>query len=77
MKNEQSMDIVCPFYKFESGKTHIHCEGIVWTRLITLKFFGSRQKIKHMSIFCCDKYKHCEIYSCIMGSKYPDEAEEN
>ena len=62
----------CPFYKKDDGHYRIVCEGIVENSTITLTHQRESHYKKQMEIFCCDRYKNCEVYRMLM-EKYTDE----
>lgn len=61
--------IGCPFYRYDDGKRKIRCEGIVDDSNIVLDFKKREDYELHINIFCCDKYKNCEVYRMLMDIK--------
>lgn len=66
-------DVQCPFYRKDDGKQFIKCEGIIDESGLTLTFCRKRDFVKQVTVFCCDKYKNCEIYRTIMAAKYEED----
>ncbi len=69
-KDSGSAQVVCPFYRVAGGM-FVDCEGPFDGANIRLQFGLKVDKRKQLKIFCCDQYKRCEIYRCIMENKYP------
>ncbi len=66
-------DVRCPFYRNDDGRQVIKCEGIIDESGLALTFGRKRDFVKQVTVFCCDKYKYCEIYRTIMAAKYDEE----
>lgn len=67
----RSADVICPFYKKNKGMM-ISCEGITDECSIHLHFRNQAACMQQMDIFCCERYKNCEIYEAVMKAKYAD-----
>ena len=65
-------DVICPFYKYDNGQTNIICEGITDECSTALAFRTRAAFKKHIELFCCEKYKNCEIARAIVDAKYID-----
>ena len=63
-------DIQCPFFK-RIAEQSITCEGITDVCVLRLIFTSKKEKRNHRRIFCCDKYKNCEIYT-MLEAKYEE-----
>ena len=62
--------IVCPFYEYSATKS-ITCEGIT-DDCILKTYFNTKKKMQlHRNVFCCNKYKNCEIYA-MLEKKYEE-----
>lgn len=64
--------VQCPFYKYDDGRRHITCEGLIDKSSITLNYLIRRDFNKQLEVFCCEHYKKCEIYRTLM-EKYDEE----
>lgn len=64
-------DVICPFYKYDDGKRKITCEGITERSSVTLMFRDKTDYEKQISVFCCAKYRNCEIYGALI-TKYEE-----
>jgi hypothetical protein len=62
--------VLCPFYKF-SATTSITCEGITDDSDLKLFFKDKKRMRFHREVFCCSKYKNCELYS-MLEKKYEE-----
>lgn len=71
----RSVDVLCPMYRKDKG-TMIGCEGITDNCSIQLKFTNHASCMQQMDIFCCARYKNCEVYEAVMKAKYADFLEE-
>lgn len=71
----RSVDVLCPMYRKDKG-TMIGCEGITDECSIQLKFTNHAAREQQMDIFCCARYKNCEVYEAVMKAKYADFLEE-
>ena len=67
----KQIDVQCPFYKYDKMK-RITCEGIIDDSNISLGFLNWRDYEIHLSAFCCEHYKKCEVYRMLM-QKYEEE----
>lgn len=66
-------DAQCPFFRSDVGKQkRISCEGIVDKSTLSLTFHRKKDYETQLSVFCCEHYKNCEIYSVLM-QKYDDD----
>lgn len=61
----------CPFYRADDGRQTITCEGITDDSVLKSYFRNKRQFELQLSVFCCDKFKNCEIHTMLEG-KYND-----
>lgn len=71
MSRCESADVVCPFYRRDTY-LDIVCEGVTDHCLINVRFFNALKKDRHMSAFCCNKYKRCEVCQMLL-KKYEED----
>ena len=64
--------VQCPFYKYDDGRRHITCEGLVDKSSIVLSYLTRTDYDKQLLIFCCEHYEKCEVYRMLM-QKYEEE----
>ena len=64
--------VQCPFYKYDDGRRHITCEGLVDKSSIVLSYLTRTDYDKQLLIFCCEHYEKCEVYRMLM-EKYEEE----
>ena len=62
----------CPFFRNYSPDV-IRCEGIMDGTGISISFRDKEDHRRHMSIFCEDHYKNCEIYRMVLDARYEGE----
>lgn len=63
--------VLCPFYNHDNGQKHkVTCEGIIDGSCITLTFQKRLDYKIHITTFCCEHYKKCEVYNMLMDAKY-------
>lgn len=75
MESYLSRDIRCPFYMGDDGSRRIRCEWLYPGAKIQ-QIFAKREDFSlHTAVFCCDRYRNCEIYTAVMAAKYPDQEE--
>lgn len=60
---------LCPYYISDDGKHTITCEGIIGGTTNRTSFKFKSEYELQMEVFCCNKYRNCEIYSAI-NKKY-------
>lgn len=65
-------DVQCPFYKYDDGRRHITCEGIVDESSLSLNYHRRRDYEMQIVGYCCQHYIMCEVYRMLMD-KYPDD----
>ena len=65
--------VKCPFYIHDEGRKRIVCEGIIYPSNISQSFGRQVDFERHITTFCSEHYKKCEIYQMLMSSKYEDE----
>lgn len=65
----RQVDVKCPFYSSDDGKSRVRCEGICDESSLSINFRRKSDFVKQMDVFCCDRYKNCEVY-CIVKQKY-------
>lgn len=64
----------CPFYNHDDKRKHrITCEGLVDDSCLALVFQRRQDYEIHITTFCCEHYKRCEIYRMLM-QKYDTES---
>ena len=51
----------CPFFQ-RSGSRKISCSGVFDGTRISWEFDRKEDKDTQMRVFCCGKYKNCEVY---------------
>lgn len=64
--------VQCPFYKYDDGRRHITCEGLIDKSSITLAYITRTDYEIQLRSFCCEHYKKCEVYKMLMA-KYEEE----
>lgn len=64
-------DAKCPFFCAHL-KQQIICEGILPESRLWNNFSTPIEKEKQYKIFCCARYKYCEVYTAI-NKKYEEE----
>ena len=64
-------DAACPFYRWDDGSRTITCEGIVDGSTLTQTYLRKADCALQLSVFCCDKYRNCEIHT-MLQEKYAD-----
>lgn len=67
----KQVDVGCPFYKSDDGKTRITCEGIVDNSSLALIYRAKKDFETQMRVFCCDHYRKCEVHRLLM-EKYEE-----
>lgn len=65
------VDIGCPFYLRDDGKTTIFCEGICYGCTTKLSFRKKDDYLIHLRTFCMMHYERCEVFRVAM-EKYKD-----
>ncbi len=72
MKEDTQM-IQCPFYKGREGGKSLVCEGFGDAKSLA-QVYPSRGKLrKQMEVFCCHRYRNCEVYRLLMHTKYEED----
>ena len=66
-------DVLCPFYKYDDGKQRITCEGLVDDSSLALIYHQKIDYETQINVFCCENYKHCEVYRMLMENKYEED----
>lgn len=66
------VDIQCPFYKFDNGKTRIRCEGFCDGATMEWVFEKPSDYLTQIREFCCNHYSRCEHCRALKGIKYTD-----
>ena len=61
----------CPFFQ-RSGNQKIICSGVFDGTKISWEFDRKDDKKTQMRVFCCGKYKNCEVYR-MLESIYEEE----
>lgn len=67
----RAAEVLCPFYR-KNKATMIGCEGITEESSIRMMFSNAAACMQQMDIFCCARYKNCEVYEAVMKAKYAD-----
>lgn len=65
----RQVDVLCPFYASDNGKTTIACEGILPKTTMLTRFRRPKKYVHHIETACSGDYKSCEIYKILM-TKY-------
>lgn len=65
--------ILCPFYRYHN-KIVIGCEGFTDACTINAHFDNQDAHDIQLNVFCCGKYKNCEIYRMVYAAKYAEES---
>lgn len=68
----RSTEVECPFYRKDKGLV-VSCEGITEDATLHMRFRSAAHKTRHMDVFCCGRYKNCEIYEAVMKAKYAED----
>ena len=64
-------DVVCPFFQNIKNGTDIVCESpYEGCTNLTIRHQNKKEMNKQRILFCCNKYKNCEIYRMIIEAKY-------
>ena len=66
-------DVRCPFYREDSKRRRISCEGLVEDSRISMTFGRRGDFDIQMNTFCCDRYHYCELFRMLMENKYEEE----
>ena len=67
-------DVLCPFYKFDDWKKRrIVCEGLVDQSTLALTYRLRNDYETQLDVFCCERYKNCEVFRMLMEAKYDEE----
>lgn len=66
----RQVDVQCPFYKSDDGRSGITCEGFGDARSLIQTYRYKADYVKQMEVFCCERYKKCEVYRVLMATKY-------
>lgn len=67
----KQVDVLCPFFKYDDNQ-RITCEGIIPHSNIRHIFHSPAAYNKHMTEFCCNRYRDCEIAK-LVDEKYDDQ----
>ena len=68
----RQVEVLCPFYKQDDGKTCISCEGFGDSPRLTQRYRYKAHYLKQMEVFCQQSYKNCEVFRVLMETKYDD-----
>ena len=68
----RQVDVLCPFYASDNGKTSIACEGILPKTTIITRFRRPKKYEAHIETMCSKDYEHCRIFKILM-EKYEEE----
>ena len=53
--------VQCPYYKYDDGRKHIHCEGITDVTQLRISFTTRADFEKYIQKFCCGWYWDCQL----------------
>lgn len=67
------VDVQCPFYRQDNGKSRIRCEGFFEGTSMEWIFCSKRDFCCQMASFCQGAYRNCEHYRALMQAKYADD----
>lgn len=62
----KEVNVRCPFFQKENGKTEIRCEGLVRDSYIVLRHLKKADWAAQMKGFCQGRYTNCEIYRILI-----------
>ena len=68
----KQIEVQCPFYKYDHAR-RITCEGLVDDSTLSLSYMRIKDYETQLSVFCCEHYKKCEVYTMLMAAKYDEE----
>lgn len=68
----RQVDVRCPFYASDNGKTSIACEGILPRTTLITRFRRPKKYINHIETACSGDYESCTIYKILM-QKYEED----
>ncbi len=55
----------CPYYRHCDGKKKVICQGVSDGSRLCWEFGNSEDLNIQVKVFCCDKYKNCEVYQML------------
>lgn len=64
------VNVKCPFYLKDNGKSRIRCEGFADGSSMEWIFTRKPDYDMQITAFCCERYEKCEIYRALMQEKY-------
>ncbi len=65
-------DAQCPFFSAHT-RDSVFCESMIPDSHVKLHFDSVQKKKLHYEVFCCCRYKNCELYEAIMKTYQEDE----
>ena len=59
--------VICPFFrKDDQNGRRIVCEGITTGSTIEQRFGSEADYRLHLEVFCCDRFRNCEICEILL-----------
>lgn len=68
--------VQCPFYHGDNGESWIICEGLIPGTQLHSSFPRKSDYRLQIEVFCCDRYRNCEVYTALL-KKYEEEEQDN
>ena len=68
----KQVDVQCPFFKYDDGRSRITCEGVMDDTSLAMIFHRREDYGIQIRVFCCEHYEKCEIYRMLMENKYEE-----
>lgn len=65
----KQIDVRCPFYMYDDGKSRITCEGLVDRSSLALVYHKKADFDTQLDVFCCEHYTKCEVFRMLI-TKY-------
>lgn len=69
----KQIDVQCPFYKEDDGRSRITCEGFGTARNAHFTYKYKEEFCTQMETFCCKYFKKCEYNIMLRKFKYEEE----
>lgn len=66
MASFRQVNVRCPFYLDDDGKSRIVCEGLVDESRIALEYRKKEDFKIQIGAFCSGRYVNCEIYRVLI-----------
>lgn len=66
MGSYASVQVRCPFFQDDNGKSDIVCEGLIQDSNLILRYKNKDDWKLQMRCFCQGRYTNCEIYRVLI-----------